>query len=105
MPRLYRHIISLGVQFEVVAYPWFLSLFTSTLPLEPMLRAWDCFFHEGIKALQRVALGILWLRQEEILQLHDDLEVRAYSLAFELEFFNNVLLPIPLTIRHPPKDF
>ena len=42
-----------------------------------MLRAWDCFFHEGVKALQRVAMGMLWLRQDEILGLHDDLEVRA----------------------------
>jgi len=53
----------------------FLSLFTSSLPLEPMLRVWDCFFHEGVKALQRVAMGLLWLRQDEILCLTDQLEV------------------------------
>jgi hypothetical protein len=40
-----------------------------------MLRVWDCFFHEGLKALQRVAMGLLVLRQDEILALHDELEV------------------------------
>lgn len=71
-----RHIFLLMfVQFTQVTYPWFLSLFTGCLPLEPMLRVWDCFFHEGLKALQRVAMGLLVLRQEEILALHDELEV------------------------------
>ena len=45
--RLAQHMAKQGVAFEVVTYPWFLSLFANTLPLEPMLRAWDCFFHEG----------------------------------------------------------
>jgi len=53
LPKLWRHMQNLGMvemnMFENATYPWFLSLFTASLPLEPMLRAWDCFFHEGIK--------------------------------------------------------
>jgi len=39
-----------------------------------MLRVWDCFFHEGVEALQR-AMGLLRLRQGEILRHTDELEV------------------------------
>jgi len=75
LPKLHAHLESLQVNFEQGTWPWFLSLFTATLPLEPMLRAWDCFFHEGVKALQRVAMGLLWLRQRDLLALHDDMEI------------------------------
>lgn len=53
--------------FENATYPWFLSLFTASLPLEPMLRAWDCFFHEGIKVrmLQTTLLPLKNLRNDE----------------------------------------
>jgi len=55
LPKLWQHMHNLGMvemsMFENATYPWFLSLFTASLPLEPMLRAWDCFFHEGVKVV------------------------------------------------------
>ena len=43
----------------------------------PMDNSLNQDIHEGVKALQRVAMGMLWLKQDEILGLHDDLEVSA----------------------------
>jgi len=40
-----------------------------------VLRAWGYFFHEGVKALQRVAMGLLWLRQRDLLALNGKLEM------------------------------
>lgn len=37
---------------------WFMSLFVGTLPIEAVLRVWDCLFFEGSKTLFRVALAL-----------------------------------------------
>ena len=37
---------------------WFMSLFVGTLPIESVLRVWDCLFFEGSKTLFRIALAI-----------------------------------------------
>lgn len=38
---------------------WFITFFTSTLPWETVLRVWDMFYYDGIKAFFRVALAIM----------------------------------------------
>ncbi|XP_067863952.1 TBC1 domain family member 30-like [Heptranchias perlo] len=43
---------------SVVTMQWFLTLFTSCLPKETILRVWDAVFFEGSEVLLRVALAI-----------------------------------------------
>ena len=57
---------------EDMIFPWFLGLFCNTLPLELLLRTWDCFFHEGVKALHRIAIAICALRESDLMSLDDD---------------------------------
>ncbi|KAF9114416.1 hypothetical protein BGX27_010887 [Mortierella sp. AM989] len=59
----------------LVTSHWFLTLFINILPVESILRVWDCFFYEGRKILFRVALTILKLHESEISKIDDPLEV------------------------------
>jgi hypothetical protein len=54
---------------------WFMSLFVGTLPIECVLRVWDCLFFEGSKTLFRVALSIFKAAEPQIMALGDPMEV------------------------------
>ncbi|KAF9974318.1 hypothetical protein BGZ73_002274 [Actinomortierella ambigua] len=59
----------------LVTSHWFLTLFINILPVESVLRVWDCFFYEGRKILFRMALTILKMHESEITKIDDPLEV------------------------------
>ncbi|KAG0306903.1 hypothetical protein BGZ98_001497 [Dissophora globulifera] len=59
----------------LVTSHWFLTLFINILPVESILRVWDCFFYEGRKILFRMALTILRMHESEIVKIDDPLEV------------------------------
>lgn len=54
---------------------WFMSLFVGTLPIECVLRVWDCLFFEGSKTLFRVALAIFKLGEPGIRAINDPMEI------------------------------
>jgi hypothetical protein len=54
---------------------WFMSLFVGTLPIESVLRVWDCLFFEGSKTLFRIALAIFKYIEPSILAVSDPMEV------------------------------
>jgi hypothetical protein len=54
---------------------WFMSLFVGTLPIESVLRVWDCLFFEGSKTLFRIALSIFKAAERQILPVNDPMEV------------------------------
>ncbi|KAK5169624.1 uncharacterized protein LTR77_005601 [Saxophila tyrrhenica] len=54
---------------------WFMSLFVGTLPIESVLRVWDCLFFEGSKTLFRIALAIFKLGEKSILGVSDPMEI------------------------------
>ncbi len=68
LPRIYIHLTNLGLPLGPIAYQWILCLFVNALPLETTLRIWDIFLHEGVKALFRVALGLLKILRKDILE-------------------------------------
>ncbi|XP_065758515.1 growth hormone-regulated TBC protein 1 isoform X3 [Muntiacus reevesi] len=57
-----------GVLWTLVASRWFICLFVDVLPVETVLRVWDCLFSEGSKILFRVALTLLKHHQASILE-------------------------------------
>ncbi|XP_042281359.1 growth hormone-regulated TBC protein 1-A-like [Thunnus maccoyii] len=61
---------------------WFICLFIDILPIETVLRVWDCLFYEGSKVLFRVALTLILHHQPEIL--------RARSLPDVCECFKQI---------------
>lgn len=67
-----------GLQLPTVSLAttaWFMSLFVGTLPIESVLRVWDCLFFEGSKTLFRIALAIFKAGESQILQVSDPMEI------------------------------
>ncbi|KAG0170024.1 hypothetical protein DFQ28_004967 [Apophysomyces sp. BC1034] len=60
---------------SLVTSHWFLTLFINILPIESVLRVWDCLFYEGQRTLFRVAIAIFKMNEHEILAVEDSLEV------------------------------
>uniref|UniRef100_A0A8D9EUY4 Growth hormone-regulated TBC protein 1 n=2 Tax=Cacopsylla melanoneura TaxID=428564 RepID=A0A8D9EUY4_9HEMI len=71
MPHLYDHIAKVGVPWPVIATKWFICMFADVLPVETVLRIWDCLFVEGPKILFRVALTLLKLNERALLDCDD----------------------------------
>ena len=69
LPRLHAHLTSLNVDIRPISFPWFLSVFVKTLPIESTLRVWDSFVVEGSKVLFRTALAILSINEQRICRL------------------------------------
>lgn len=72
MPMLWSHILKHDIQLSVISLPWFLSLYLTSMPLVFAFRILDVFFLQGPKTLFQVALAILKLNGEELMQAEDD---------------------------------
>ena len=72
MPILHEHFLKTDIQLSVVSLPWFLSLFINSMPVDKAMRVLDVFFSEGIRVLFQVALGVLRVNGEDLLDCHDD---------------------------------
>ncbi|GAA93939.1 uncharacterized protein L969DRAFT_42685 [Mixia osmundae IAM 14324] len=71
LPKLSAHFDELGVTLPAVSFGWFLSLFTDSLPIQTLLRVWDCFFVTGDVALFRITIAILQMHEGELLAVAD----------------------------------
>lgn len=71
LPALFEHIEKLGVSYTIFSTKWFICLYIDVLPIETVLRIWDCLFYEGSKVILRVALTLLSLNEEKLMNCHD----------------------------------
>ncbi|CAE7479858.1 Tbc1d8b [Symbiodinium pilosum] len=78
LPQLYQHFCRNAIDAAPIFMNWFLCLFVNTLPPEHAHRALDCALHEGHKALFRIGLAILALRQKELLGTSNVVEAYAF---------------------------
>lgn len=69
MPRLHKHLQINDIQLTL--FTWFFTIFVDGFRPELMLRIWDCFLLEGDEVLFRFAVAILYIYQEDLLQMHD----------------------------------
>lgn len=69
MPRLHKHLQVNDIQLTL--FTWFFTIFVDGFRPELMLRIWDCFLLEGDEVLFRFAVAILYIYQEDLLQMHD----------------------------------
>jgi len=71
LPQLSQHIDQLQVPWALLSSKWFICLFVDVLPVETVLRIWDCLFTEGSKMLFRVSLAILHVDEKNLLACKD----------------------------------
>ncbi|KAL8574488.1 hypothetical protein ACOMHN_060158 [Nucella lapillus] len=71
LPGLYDHLNELGMMWSLVGMKWFICLFADVLPVETVLRIWDCMFYEGSKVLLRVALTLVKRNQQKLMEANN----------------------------------
>ena len=69
LPAVYASLEEKHIHLPVISLQWFLCLFVNTLPVDASLRVWDCFFLEGCTVLFRVAIALLKLQEQRILEV------------------------------------
>eukprot|EP00947_MAST-08B_sp_MAST-8B-sp1_P000965 g965.t1 len=69
LPAVYASLEEKHIHLPVISLQWFLCLFVNTLPVDASLRVWDCFFLEGSTVLFRVAIALLKLQEQRILEV------------------------------------
>ncbi|WFD44034.1 hypothetical protein MPSI1_002699 [Malassezia psittaci] len=72
MPILHEHFSKHDMQLSVVTLPWLLSLYINSMPMVFAFRIVDCFMAFGSRVLFQVALAILKINGDDILQVTDD---------------------------------
>jgi hypothetical protein len=68
MPKLHDHLLEEMIPPAMYATQWFMTIFSSNIPIELTLRIWDVFFIEGSKIVYRVALAILKINEKELMK-------------------------------------
>ncbi|KAJ3279114.1 hypothetical protein HK104_001732 [Borealophlyctis nickersoniae] len=63
---------------SMITTQWFMTLFINVLPVETVLRVWDCFFYQGEKILMRVALTLIKIHEEQILSFTEPMEAWSF---------------------------
>ncbi|KAJ9578377.1 hypothetical protein L9F63_005409, partial [Diploptera punctata] len=69
IPDLHVHFQSQSFHTSMYASSWFLTLFTTALPLPVACRIMDVFLSEGMDVIFKVALALLTLGKEDLLCL------------------------------------
>lgn len=86
IPAIGDHFTKHDIQLSIVSLPWFLSFFLNTMPLVFAFRVIDAFFYNGPKTLFQVALAIIKVNSEKLLQCTDDGE----CIAVFKEYFTSL---------------
>jgi len=75
LPELHKHFQS--VQFDLLGLvaPWFLSLYIHEMPFITACFVWDHIMLEGTYAMFEVGLALLRMHQDEVLQIHNDIDI------------------------------
>lgn len=60
--------LCLLAELSLITLHWFLTAFASVVHIRLLLRIWDLFFYEGSLVLFQTTLGMLRLKEEELIQ-------------------------------------
>jgi len=67
VPDLFAHFQSQSIHTNLYASSWFLTLFTTALPIGLACRIMDCFLCDGLEVIFRLALALLTTAKQELL--------------------------------------
>ncbi|XP_070692730.1 TBC1 domain family member 2A-like [Pempheris klunzingeri] len=86
LPRLAAHFEDHSVDVSLITFNWFLVVFVESLPSDILLPLWDAFLYEGTKVIFRYALALFKYKEDDILKIHDSVEIYQY-----LRFFTKTI--------------
>ncbi|XP_012880410.1 PREDICTED: small G protein signaling modulator 3 isoform X1 [Dipodomys ordii] len=68
LPRLDKLLQEHDIELSLITLHWFLTAFASVVHIKLLLRIWDLFFYDGSLVLFQATLGMLRLKEEELIQ-------------------------------------
>uniref|UniRef100_A0A3Q1GKC0 TBC1 domain family, member 2 n=1 Tax=Acanthochromis polyacanthus TaxID=80966 RepID=A0A3Q1GKC0_9TELE len=86
LPRLMAHFEDHSIDVSLITFNWFLVVFVESLPSDILLPLWDAFLYEGTKVIFRYALALFKYKEDDILKIHDSVEIYQY-----LRFFTKTI--------------
>jgi hypothetical protein len=63
------------IELSLITLHWFLTLFASVVHMKILLRIWDLFFFDGSIVLFQVTLGMLKIKEPDLMQLENSAEI------------------------------
>ncbi|XP_018593850.1 small G protein signaling modulator 3 isoform X1 [Scleropages formosus] len=66
LPRLDRLLQEHDIELSLITLHWFLTAFASVVDIRVLLRIWDLLFYDGSVVLFQVTLGMLKIKEEEL---------------------------------------
>ncbi|XP_068587555.1 TBC1 domain family member 2A-like [Cebidichthys violaceus] len=86
LPRLSAHFEDHSIDVSLITFNWFLVVFVESLPSDILLPLWDAFLYEGTKVIFRYALALFKYKEDDMLKIHDGVEIYQY-----LRFFTKTI--------------
>ncbi|KAF6340437.1 small G protein signaling modulator 3 [Rhinolophus ferrumequinum] len=68
LPRLDKLLQEHDIELSLITLHWFLTAFASVVPVRLLLRLWDLLFYDGSRVLFQTTLGMLRLKEEELIR-------------------------------------
>ena len=82
LPNVYTLFSKYKVYPPLYAPKWYITCFANTFPYPIFLRIMDCYLYEGNKILHRFSLGLLALKENEILTKKKFFGIMDYMKSF-----------------------
>lgn len=82
LPRLASHFEDHNIDVSLVTFNWFLVVFVESLPSDILMPLWDAFLYEGTKVIFRYTLALFKYKEDDILKIHDSVEIYQYLRFF-----------------------
>ena len=99
IPDLSAHFQSQAIHTNLYASSWFLTLFTTSLPIALSCRIMDCFLLDGIEVIFRLAISLLLIGKSELLVQDMEGVIRVRNGYFYEK--TNIFIPIILGNKIP----
>ena len=92
MPELMIHFSELNVELAPISFNWFMTLFIDSLPVEVVLKVWDCFLVYGHPILFRFAIALLFIHQGALITAKDSLSLMRQLKKMGRSFYDSEAL-------------
>jgi hypothetical protein len=85
MPSLKKHFEELEVPKEIWVAKRFQTLYTITMPVNAVIRIWDCLLVYGIEFIINFTLALVKSFEDDLIKLHDTIDVVEYFKAMSVK--------------------